>query len=80
MSIMNDFQNSSVKDLQKFLKERGVSCANRVKAGLLDLCNACLELGVEVDPDGLVEDRSEVIGEKLTYDGFKLENPSFLVD
>ena len=32
----------------------------------MELCEAAEELGIDIDPDGLVEDREEIISSKLT--------------
>ena len=50
----------TVKELQKVLNERGVPCANDKKAALEFLVEKALELGLEVDPDGLFEDRHAI--------------------
>jgi len=73
-----EFSGKTVKELQAFLKDRCVSIANQPKAGLIDLCKAAFELGLEVDPDGLLENREEIIQEKLTCDGSQLTNPMLL--
>ena len=36
------------------------------KLELTELCSVAREISLDVDPDGLVEDRTEVISEKLT--------------
>ena len=60
-----------MKESQAYLKSRGVVTAKYLKAGLVELCTAANELGIDVDPDGLVEDRDAVLTEKLqTQDGF----------
>ena len=68
----------SVKELEGYLKERGVGVSGSKKATLIELCIAACELQIEVDPDGLVEDRAEVINNKLTLDGQLLTNPTLL--
>ena len=49
-----------VSDLQAFLKERGVSVTGQDKAKL----HAAAEIGIEVDPDGLSENRGDVMARK----------------
>ena len=53
-----NFKGKSVKDLQQFLKERGVIFCDQRKADLVELCENCVKLNIEVDPDGLIEARS----------------------
>jgi hypothetical protein len=36
------------------------------KAELFDLCQATHKLGFEIDPDGICEDREEILKVKLT--------------
>lgn len=75
MDLIN-FKSQSVKQLQEYLKSRGVTNSGMRKADLTELCHLAREVGIEVDPDGLLEDRDEVIQEKLTTDsGAVLENP-----
>ncbi len=51
------FKKKSVKQLKLFLKERGITYQNLKKASIFELCEAAVYVGVEIDPDGLVEDR-----------------------
>ena len=39
--------------------------SNHLKAKLVELCEAAEDLGIDIDPDGLVEDREYVIASKL---------------
>ena len=48
---MDNFNKQSVKELQAYLKARGVITANYLKAGLVELCTAANDLGICVDPD-----------------------------
>ena len=42
----------------------------------MDLCEYCIKLNIEVDPDGLLEDRDEVLKDKLHLpDGTVLPQP-----
>ncbi len=76
MATMATFYARSVKELQLYLQERGVPISNIRKAELVDLCEAATELDIEIDPDGLLEDREEVIRSKLlTPTGLTLTNP-----
>ena len=46
----------------------------------MELCEAAEELGIDIDPDGLVEDREEIISSKLTLarSAETLSLPTFL--
>ena len=63
---INNFTTKSLKELQKYLKDRGVVFSTIRKPELIDLCQQAERLGIEVDPDGLLEDREEILKEKLT--------------
>ena len=77
---MQDFSTKNVKQLQEYLKHRGVITSNTRKAQLISLCEAASLLNIEVDPDGINEDKSINIRDKLTTeDGLKLKIP-FLCD
>ena len=57
--------------------------AQYLKAGLLGLCVhgiAAEQLGIEVDPDGLIEDRHEIVSSKLRVEGGELEISPLLSD
>ena len=73
---MDNFNKQSVKELQAYLKARGVITANYLKAGLVELCTAANDLGICVDPDGLLEDRDAVLQEKLLTDDGLLPCPT----
>ena len=62
--MAHNFYSNSVKELQEFLKARGVIYAHQRKLNLARLCEAAVEIGLDIDPDGLIEDRNEVISEK----------------
>ena len=70
----------TVKELQKVLSERGVSFGNEKKAALELLVEKAFEHNIEVDPDGLLEDREEVLADKLRLEqpGEMLANPEFI--
>ena len=55
------WKSKSVKELQGYLKKRGVSYDSLRKPALLELCESAEKLGIDVDPDGLLEDRTEVV-------------------
>ena len=75
---MDKFKSSSVKELQQYLKQRGVIFANTRKVDLIELCKCAAEVNIEVDPDGLVEDRNEVLKAKLCVNGKTFINPQLL--
>jgi hypothetical protein len=60
-----NFNRKSVKELQKYLKERSVTFSDLWKAELVEICEAADRLGIDVDPDGLLEDREDILREKL---------------
>ena len=77
--MANKLKKLKVTDLQNILRERGVSYDKFKKASLVELCTAALELNIEVDPDGLLEDRDHVISSKLKKEkGGSLPNPGLL--
>ena len=47
-----NFNRKSVKELQKYLKERSVTFSDLWKAELVEICEAAGRLGINVDPDG----------------------------
>ena len=48
------------------------------KLELTELCSVAREISLDVDPDGLVENRTEVISEKLTDGTMLFANPALL--
>ena len=69
----------TVKELQKMLGERGVCTSNMRRAELQDLVKLAIDMNIEIDPDGVMEDREEVINQKLTIEnGMILCNPVLL--
>ena len=64
---MDNFSTKSVKDLQKYLKDRGVVFTGYYKACLVELCHSTVLIGLQIDPDGLVEDREELVSSKLIH-------------
>ena len=76
--MSSDFNKKSVKELQEHLKARGVTFSDLKKVELLDLCKLAAEIGLEIDPDGLIEDKESVIKEKLSHHGITVENPALL--
>ena len=76
---MEQWTKKSVKELQEYLKKRGVPYAKELKAGLVELCTAAAALDIEVDPDGLIEDRAEVLNKKLIIsENVKVTCPTIL--
>lgn len=75
---MEQWRSKSVKDLQRYLKDRGVTFNNELKVGLIELCEKAALLDIEVDPDGLDEDRGSILAEKLHVDGVDLVAPALL--
>ena len=72
-----DFRQKNVNYLQNFLKNRGVCIHNSGKEDLINLCRQADRLDIEIDPDGLFEDRGATVREKLTLtDGHVLTLPT----
>jgi uncharacterized protein YunC (DUF1805 family) len=46
-----NFNRNSVKELQKYLKERGVTFSDLRKAELVEICEAADRLGIEPSAD-----------------------------
>ena len=59
------FSSHSGQELQNFLKFRGFLITWQTKFDLVRLYQAAHEISIEIDRDGFLEDREEVIGEKL---------------
>ena len=52
-------------DLQEYLRKRGVSVGNSRKAELEELYRLSEQVGLEIDPEGYIEDRKDAIESKL---------------
>ena len=65
---MGIFHSKSLCEFQNFLKLRGIIFSNTKKADLIELCDIATSLIIKVDPDGLVEDCSDIFKQKLTTD------------
>jgi hypothetical protein len=71
-----NFNRKSVKELQNYLKERGVTFSDLRKTELVEICEAADRLGIDVDPDGLLEDREDILRETLLIpEELMLSNP-----
>ena len=70
----------TLSGLQQFLKARGISYSGLNKATAEHYAELAAEINIEVDPDGLLEDRQEVLRNKLNLleDGQSLPHPSSL--
>lgn len=74
-----NFNRKSVKELQKYLKEKGVTFSDLQKAELVEICEAADRLGIDVDPDGLLEDREYILRENILIpEGLMLANPEIV--
>jgi hypothetical protein len=78
---------TTVSDLQRFLRDRGVVVDNKRKAELCELVQLAEKVKLLIDPDALIEDRASIISNKLQdqagHDNpnrstVKLQNPGFL--
>ena len=62
--------------LQQYSRAMAVAIAHQRKLDLVRLCESAEEIGIEGDHDGLLEDREEILKEKLTtHDNEMLNNP-----
>ena len=77
---MKPWITKSVRELQLHLKDRGVTYANELKASLVQLCSDAESMGLEIDPDGLHEDRAEILTKKLQIDDILLQCPTLLTN
>ena len=76
---MGTFDSKALREIQNFLKLRGIIFSNTKKADLIELCDIAASLNIEVDPDGMVEDRSDILKQKLTTDtGENLVSPQLI--
>ncbi|GFO12237.1 hypothetical protein PoB_003874200 [Plakobranchus ocellatus] len=62
---MANFDNKNVSWLKHFLQERGVVVAQQRKKDLTNLCQSADRLGIEIDPNGLLECKSATVKKKL---------------
>ena len=67
------FELLNVESLKKYLKDRNVPITQSRKADLIELCQAAHKLGLEIDPEGLQENRNEIARKKILISGEKNE-------
>ena len=72
------FDKLTVKELQTYLKERGVTTTKLRRNELLSLCQAAYQQNIEVDPDGKADSIEEHIKIKLTTNRAVLRSPETL--
>lgn len=77
---MKPWDTKSVRELQLYLKDRGVTYTNELKASLVQLCLDAESMGLEIDPDGLHEDRAEILAKKLVIGDVTLQCPTLLTN
>ena len=65
----------TAKELQSCLIARGVIVNGQRRLELAELCEIARELNLQVDLDNLIEDRSNVIAQKLKDGDMSLSNP-----
>ena len=73
---MKPWNTKSVRELQLYLKDRGVTYTNELKASLVQLCSDAESMGLEIDPDGLHEDRAEILAKKFAIGDVTLQCPT----
>ena len=78
MSAKTDFSQWLVDNLQKYLKDHGVTFSGYRKNELVELCQGAEELNLEVDPNFFLCDLAEEVDQKLNINGSKIHNPSLL--
>ena len=66
----------TAKELQSFLIERGAVVGSGRKLELAELCEIDREINLQVDSGGLIEDRNDVIAEKLKDGETIVSNPA----
>ena len=74
-----DFSKWIVEELQRYLKDRGVTFSGYRKAKLVELCKGAEELQLTVDPNFFGCNVQEEIVNKLSVTGGKIHDPSLLV-
>ena len=77
---MKPWNTKSVRELQLYLKDRGVTYTNELKTSLVQLCSDAESMGLEIDPDDLHEDRAEILAKKLVIGDVTLQCPTLLVN
>lgn len=65
--MATNFHTSSVKELQTFLKDRGIIFSNQKKVDLIELCSAADELGLEIDRRYYINFICDVLQVALQY-------------
>lgn len=66
-SSSSELKLRNVTQLQNYLKVRGIVCTGQRKDDLVLLCQRSEELGLEVDPDGLLDCQAAIVREKLRH-------------
>ena len=77
---MKPWNTKSVRELQLYLKDWGVTYTNELKTSLVQLCSDAESMGLEIDPDGLHEDRAEILAKKLIIGDVTLQCPTLLTN
>ena len=73
----SEFSKKTVKELQHFLRQRGVTVSNLKKSELIDKCINARDINIAVAPDGLLENEHEKTKKKLvTLDDKLLKIPT----
>lgn len=70
-----NFNILKVSDLQKFLKDRGVIASNSRRHELLKLCEAAVDINLEIDPGGLNQNK-DWLNDKLKKNRRKINEKS----
>ena len=77
---MKPWNTKSVRELQLKDRSRGGTYTNELKTSLVQLCSDAESMGLEIDPDGLHEDRAEILAKKLVIGDVTLQCPTLLAN
>ena len=66
-----DFESLKIADLHAFLKKRNVTYSGKRKQNLVDLCKACENIKLPIDPDYTQYDNKKELSRQL--DCLKIE-------
>ena len=74
-----DFSDNTRKELLIYLNHRNIKNINCLSySELVELANNAKELGISIDPEGIYENTSKIIIDKLTFDNKILTLPTLL--
>ena len=62
----------TVSEIQDYLKSRGIAFSGMKREERSDIYEKARAFNILVDPDGLTDDRNEILSDKLCVDGMCL--------